>query len=246
MVDSKNWFKSWFDSPYYHLLYDKRDENEAKQFLNALILHLNPHPDSKILDLACGKGRHSIHLNKMGYDVLGVDLSEESINHAKRFENNSLHFQKGDMRNLCLDRKFDLTLNLFTSFGYFLEEKENIKVIQSLENILSLGGSILIDYLNCFKTIQNLPSEEEINKHNINFLTKKSIENGFIVKEIEFQDKGESFFFKEFVKLIELKDFMRYFELCGLEIYEYFGDYKLNPFIEEESERLIMLVKRKQ
>ncbi len=246
MVDSKNWFKSWFDSPYYHLLYDRRDEDEAKRFLNKLINHLNPHPNSKILDLACGKGRHSIHLSNMGFDVLGVDLSEESITHAKQFENKNLHFEKGDMRSLSLDRRFDLTLNLFTSFGYFLEEKENIKVIQSLDSVLNQDGSIVIDYLNCFKTIQNLPKEEEIRKHNITFHTRKEIKDGFIVKEIEFQDKGKPFFFKEFVKLIDLEDFIRYFNQCGLVINEYYGDYKLNNFIKEDSERLIMLVKRKR
>src|SRR5436853_6516213 len=62
----REWFESWFDSPYYHVLYKERDDLEARSFLDSLIGYLNPAPGSTILDVACGKGRHSLYLNQKG------------------------------------------------------------------------------------------------------------------------------------------------------------------------------------
>ena len=75
----KDWFKDWFNSPYYHLLYKNRDDNEARSFMDVLLQKLNMKEGSCILDLACGKGRHSKYLNEKGFDVTGVDLAKESI-----------------------------------------------------------------------------------------------------------------------------------------------------------------------
>ena len=65
MMTEKEWFEEWFDSPYYHMLYKNRDSKEAENFLNNLISGLPMQPGSKVLDVACGKGRHSIFLNKI-------------------------------------------------------------------------------------------------------------------------------------------------------------------------------------
>ena len=77
--NSESWFTSWFDTPYYHILYKDRDDKEAQIFMDNIVHYLNLPEEAKILDLACGKGRHSIYLNKLGYNVTGVDLSENSI-----------------------------------------------------------------------------------------------------------------------------------------------------------------------
>ena len=111
------WFESWFDSPYYHVLYKNRDFSEAELFIDKLIQLIEPTKASRVLDLACGKGRHSIYLNKKGFDVTGIDLSEKSIACAKTAENETLHFYMHDMRKLFRTNYFDVVLNLFTSFG---------------------------------------------------------------------------------------------------------------------------------
>src|SRR3954449_2448025 len=76
------WFKEWFNSPYYHQLYFNRDMSEAAAFIDKLITHLKPAPGSTMLDVACGKGRHSLQLANKGFDVTGIDLSEDSIQEA--------------------------------------------------------------------------------------------------------------------------------------------------------------------
>ncbi|MBC7524978.1 MAG: methyltransferase domain-containing protein, partial [Flavobacterium sp.] len=117
-ANSKTWYASWFDSPYYHILYKDRNYREAQIFMDNLTRYLNLPEKAKVLDLACGKGRHSIYLNQLGFEVTGVDLSENSILEAKKNENESLHFNVHDMRN-PFHQKFDAIFNLFTSFGYF-------------------------------------------------------------------------------------------------------------------------------
>ena len=113
------WFEEWFDTPYYHILYSNRDYREAENFLNLLTAFLKLEKKSSIIDLACGKGRHSIYLNKLGYKVLGLDLSEQSISYDKKFENESLEFRVHDMRNRIESEPVDSVFNLFTSFVYF-------------------------------------------------------------------------------------------------------------------------------
>ncbi len=119
MLCDKNrcWFENWFDSPYYHVLYKHRDFSEAELFIDKLIKYFNPNSNSRFLDLGCGKGRHSIYLNKKGYNAVGIDLSEENIAGASQFENENLKFCVEDMRNMDRTNQFDYVLNLFTSFG---------------------------------------------------------------------------------------------------------------------------------
>ena len=88
--ETNTWYESWFDTKYYHILYKDRNYREAQVFMDNLTHYLNLPEKAKVLDLACGKGRHSIYLNQCGYDVIGADLSEENILHCKKFENDHL------------------------------------------------------------------------------------------------------------------------------------------------------------
>ena len=142
------WFEEWFDTPYYHILYSNRDYREAENFLNLLTGFLKLEKKSSIIDLACGKGRHSIYLNKLGYKVLGLDLSEQSISYDKKFENESLEFRVHDMRNRIESEPVDAVFNLFTSFGYFETEEEDKSVFRSVSEVLKSKGYFVLDFLN--------------------------------------------------------------------------------------------------
>lgn len=128
--DTKNWFTSWFDTDFYHILYKDRDEQEAKFFMDNLTQYLNLPEDARILDLPCGRGRHSVYLNELGYNVVGADLSANSIAFARKFENENLKFTQFDMRTVYGD-KFDAVFNLFTSIGYFENEEDNARTIHA-------------------------------------------------------------------------------------------------------------------
>lgn len=243
--EKADWFEDWFNSPYYHILYKKRDELEAEIFLDALIKFIQPQTGSRILDVACGKGRHSIYLNKKGFDVTGFDLSSESIRHNKKFENENLTFYLHDMREVFRSNYFDLVLNLFSSFGYFEKERDNVRCINSHTTALKKNGIFVFDYFNANKVIQAGDSTAKIVVDEINFQIEKSIQNGFVCKKITFSDKGNSYSFEENLLLAQRKDIEKYFNIEGLEIYKLFGSYELEEFDEQKSERLIVLAKKK-
>ena len=100
MTPKIEWVGEWFGSPYYHILYKNRDSNEARLFLDKLIDYLGIKKEDKILDLACGKGRHAVYLNEKGLDVTGFDICQENIRKAKDHENDRLHFHVHDMDTL--------------------------------------------------------------------------------------------------------------------------------------------------
>lgn len=134
------WFKNWFDSPYYHQLYFNRDESEAAAFINKLIEYLKPASRSRMLDVACGKGRHSLQLANKGFDVTGIDLSAYSIQEALKHECENLHFYQHDMRLPFWINYFDYAFNFFTSFGYFQTQRENDNAIRTIAQSLKQQG----------------------------------------------------------------------------------------------------------
>ncbi len=240
-MQDNDWFINWFNSPYYHILYKDRDLKEAEGFIDNLVTFLKPLPDSKILDIACGKGRHSIYLNKKGFDVTGIDLSTESIQYASQYENERLSFFVHDMRRVLRTNDFDYVFNLFTSFGYFEKEKDNKDVIHAAATALRKNGILVIDFMNVTKTILNLKTSETKTIDGIDFQIKRYVADNFLIKDIYFSDQGKEFNFRERVKIVTLDDFNTYFKRAGITIKHLFGDYQLNIFDPEKSDRLILI-----
>lgn len=239
------WFESWFDTPYYHLLYSNRDYTEAENFITKLTADLQLPPNAKIIDLACGKGRHSVFLNTLGYDVLGLDLSRKSIEFDKKFENQTLSFDVHDMRDPIDADPMDAVFNLFTSFGYFDNENDDKKVFHSVFSALKPGGFFVLDYLNEEFVRKNIVPEAVVTRGDIEFKITKKIEGRHIIKDIRFEDKGKPYHFFEKVKLHTLEAINSYAEECGFERIKIWGDYQLNEFDKEKSPRCINLFKKK-
>lgn len=239
---TKAWYASWFDTPFYHILYKDRDYSEAQRFMDNLTHYLNLPEGGKILDLACGKGRHSIYLNTLGYEVTGVDLSEQSIAHAKQFENETLQFNVHDMTKAYPDT-FDAVFNLFTSFGYFEDDTCNLKTISAIKAELNEFGFGVIDFMNANYVIKHLVKEDIKTVEGIDFKQKRHVTDGYIVKDISFTHEGEHYEFQERVKALTLQDFETLFNKANVHLLEVFGDYKLNKYHPETSERLIMIFK---
>ncbi|MBU2928231.1 class I SAM-dependent methyltransferase [Winogradskyella psychrotolerans] len=239
---TKQWYASWFDTPYYHILYKDRDYTEAQNFMDNLTNYLNLPEHGKILDLACGKGRHSVYLNSLGYHVTGADLSEQSITHAKQFENETLRFDVHDMSKPYPDT-FDAVFNLFTSFGYFEDENCNLETIKSIQLELNEFGFGVIDFMNTNHVIDNLIAEDIKTVEGIDFHQKRSVKDGYIIKDISFDADGEHFEFQERVKAFTLQDFETLFEKAGVYLLDVFGDYKLHKYHAKSSERMIMIFK---
>lgn len=244
-MNNKEWFAEWFDSPYYHVLYKDRNHEEAAGFISKLMAYLSLESQVQILDLACGKGRHSVHLNQLGYHVKGVDLSVQSIAYAKQFENERLQFEVKDLRNLGFEQNFDIALNLFTSFGYFDSIAVNIEVLKGIHQSLQPKGKLVIDFFNAKKVVEQLNPHELKTIDGIEFQLRKKVENQSIIKDILFKDQGQTFQYQEKVQALSFEDFKIMLAASGFEIIQTWGDYHLNRFDENKSERLIILAVKK-
>ncbi|WKV12709.1 class I SAM-dependent methyltransferase [Marivirga harenae] len=240
----KEWFNEWFGSPFYHILYKNRDEKEAQFFLSKLLSFLNIPKDAKLLDVACGSGRHSIFLNKQDFEVDGIDISERNIELAKSYENEKLHFHVQDMRESIKENYFNYAFNLFTSFGFFKSEDENQKCINSISDSLQSGGIFTLDFLNPYRVIHNLVKEEIKTIDGIDFHLKRNFDGESIIKEIDFHANGENYHFEERVKAIRRLSFLEYFRNANFMLVQTFGDYELNEYVPETSERMIFIVKK--
>ena len=241
-MEKKDWFTDWFNTSYYHILYKERNDAEAQLFMKNITSFLNLPKTTHILDLPCGKGRHSVFLNSLGYKVTGGDLAENSINLAKKFENDTLKFKVHDMRK-PFNNKYDAVFNLFTSFGYFDDDKEDVQILHNIKNGLNKGGAFVFDFLNAEKVKLNLVEEEIKIVDTIAFNIKREIKNGFILKHISFFANGKQHSYTEQVKYLDLAKMTSFFKEVGVTITNIFGDYNLNPFQAKTSDRLILVAK---
>ncbi|MDO8365806.1 MAG: methyltransferase domain-containing protein [Saprospiraceae bacterium] len=240
----KEWFAEWFDSPYYHQLYKSRDENEAKAALDNLLRALQLSPGSRVLDLACGKGRHSRYLAEKGFAVTGLDISPASILFARQFEHAQLEFYQHDMRKSFRINYFDAVMNMFTSFGYFKTDTDHLLALKNVSKDLRSGGLFLLDYFNARFVHQNLLRSEEKTVDRITFSLKRWVRNGYVFKSVEFQAAERILHFQEQVRLFELFDFESLLSKAGLRLSQTYGDYDLSEFDPNTSKRLILIAEK--
>jgi len=245
-MSSPQWFENWFNSPYYHLLYNHRNYDEALEFIQNLsrLLSLNEH--DKVWDLACGKGRHSMALHKLGLDVTGTDLASNSIQEANQSAENGLDFYVHDMREPFRENHFDVVLNLFTSLGYFDDENDNEKVFRNIDFALKTNGWFAIDFFNKHKVLKSFRSGYTEKRGEITFHIQKSIKNNRIIKHIEFNCGEKDYFFEEQVSLLELEDLKNFAKNTSLKIQKVYGNYQFEEFDPAQSDRLIVIFKKEK
>jgi SAM-dependent methyltransferase len=240
------WYKNWFGSPYYKILYQNRDEVEAQEFVENLLAYLQPRAGSRMLDIACGEGRYARQLNDHGFDVTGIDISPGSIDVAKKQESDKLHFFVQDMRLPFYINYFDYAFNFFTSFGYFEHDRDHALAAKSFSAALKNDGLLVVDYLNTEYVLANLVPEETVLRDDYTFNIKRKIERKHVVKEISFTDRlGNDRTYAESVAAFSLADFIKIFKQAKMALVGTFGDYQLNTYHPTDSPRLIMIFKKK-
>ena len=246
MTREKPWFKEWFDSTYYHQLYFKRDKKEAAAFIDKLIDYLDPKPGSFMLDIACGKGRHSVQLASKGFNVTGIDLSEISIRKARKKENDHLHFYLHDMRLPFRINYYDYVFNFFTSFGYFRTRREHDNAIRTLAQSLRPGGITVIDYLNVYYAEDHLTHQSEIKIGQVNYYITRWFDEMHFFKKIIVEDQKlkAPLEFREKVAKFSLGDFTDMLSFQKMQVQGVFGDYSFNPYHVRKSPRMIIIAKK--
>lgn len=241
------WYQHWFNSGYYHKLYFQRNEEETTAFIHRLLQHLQPAPGSRMLDAACGRGRHSKLLAAAGYDVTGVDGAPESIAYAKQAETDTLHFYLNDIRLPSWMSYFDYAFNLFTSFGYFATQREHDNAVRTICQSLKPSGIVVFDYLNVHYNEANLLHNEVVTidgtryemhrwHDTSHFYKRISISDAALEQPLEVTEKRVKFSLGDFTDMLSYQN---------MQVTEVFGDYRLQPYDVRKTPRMIVLAKKK-
>ncbi len=229
------WYQKWFNEDYLKL-YQKRDTNDAKMQIELVLNTIKPDLKNTLLDLACGEGRHLSILNKYGYKVFGLDLSENLINSGRR-KYGKQKFIIGDIRNI--PGKFDIILSFFSSFGYFESDEENFSVFDAIFESLNQNGKFWFDFFNADFVKNNIAgiSKKKISEE-ITALEERKIENKRVIKKISFISKDKEEIYFESVRLFEKTELENALKKSGFIINKIFGNYSGDDW-SQNSERVI-------
>ncbi|MCU6712458.1 class I SAM-dependent methyltransferase [Paenibacillus sp. J5C_2022] len=243
--------KPWYEQSFgkdYMIVYRHRDRENAGMEVRSMAQALHIPIGSSVLDIGCGMGRHALALAEAGYKVTGVDLSEILLKEARAHDpNGAVTWRHGDMRDLPFpDGSFHATVNMFTSFGYFSSEADNVRVLEQIRRVLKPGGAFLIDFLNPSYVARNLvpESRRRDEESGLHIAEVRSIVDGWVQKEITVSDggmDGEKREYLERVKLCPLEWFQLHLPQAGLRLERILGHYDGSPYEEAASPRMIMV-----
>jgi len=241
-----DWFKYWFNSHHYFLLYQNRNEEEAEQFFSLVKKYVPIKSDWKILDFCCGYGRLSKVIAKKGYKVTGLDLSENFIKRAfeeSRKENLQIEFIQCDAREFNEAEKYHLGISFFTSFGYFSDE-ENELTFKNLVKSIIKDGWLVFDYFNADFVQKNLNEKEDFEFDGLLINITRTIEGNRINKIIKINSATGEEEYIESVRIYSFAELEKLFVKNGLIIKNVFGDYSGNE-LTENSPRVIIIAQKK-
>ena len=238
---SSNWYENWFGNEYL-TVYSHRDEEEARQLVQLILNSVSLDNNSKIIDLCCGQGRHAHLFAQEGFEVYGFDLSRKLLQVAKYKNENSENtfFVQADMRYLPVVHSFDLLLNLFTSFGYFQSDKENLAVFEQFHQALKKGGFFVFDYFNSPYLKEHLVRYHREQIGELMVEQERYIEDSRVEKIIRLNRDGKESTFYESVKMYKPEQILKMMEETGLNVGYIFGDYS-GSSLTENSERMIVI-----
>ncbi|MDH4222246.1 MAG: class I SAM-dependent methyltransferase [candidate division Zixibacteria bacterium] len=243
------WWENFFDE-YYPEVYANLETLTSKE-IDGVVKILGVKPRNRILDLCCGYGRHSHELARRGYKVTGYDLSSFFIQRAKR-EAESLKikvkFVQGDMRELPFKSEFNSVINMFTSFGYFQSERDNLKVLKGINAALRPKGLFLLDTINRELILKDFQMRRWVQRKNF-WMLEDSLFDPFTSRQettrtllFENQPRREYFFS---LRLYTLTEMLSNLKNTGFIIEQVLGDFDLNEY-STNSPRMIILARKKR
>lgn len=239
------WFRESFGEDYL-LVYKHRSQKEADQQISLILPLLELKAGEHILDLCCGTGRHSVALAKNGYRVTGFDLSDTLLAYAQQHNDGlPVTYQQGDMRELPFPNGFfNVVLNLFTSFGYFIEDSENEKVLQEISRVLQPGGRYLIDFLNRDYVQKHINPLTERQENGVTIREERTLDGDYVKKKIIVTEGSDERIYRERVKMYPREEMQEMIERSGLVVERIFGDYDRSDYTAD-SPRMIFFGRKR-
>lgn len=241
------WFEDWFASEDYLNVYSHRNKGDADSLLKLILANISIPANASILDSACGSGRHSDLLSKLGYNLFGFDLSKTLLQigqNNKKLHNSKVNYFCSDIRNIPLKTTFDVILNLFTSFGYFKSDKENFAIIDFASKNVKDGGYFVFDYLNPDYVRENLIQHSKQIIDSKKIVEDRRIQNGRVEKEIVIENDKFKHRYFESVQLYSFKELLFVFKNFGFHAIKKYGNYNGDLYDENNSERMIIIFQK--
>ena len=232
------WYTNWFGTRYYKLLYRHRDETDARPWVDSILARTGLPVASRVLDLACGRGRHARWFHEAGMQVTGIDISPESIDEARKTVPGA-RFLVHDIREPVSGQGFDLAVCLFTSIGYFERPEDDQRVIDSVAAVLAPGGWFVLDLMNADRVGSQLVPREELEVDGVRFHVARGLEEGVVVKRVRVSDAGQELHFQERVRAIAPVEVRRMMERAGLQVVGQTDGPEPRPFDPALSERCV-------
>ena len=236
-----DWYEEWFGQDYLDI-YQHRDESEAERAVELIATNLAGRNIDVVLDLACGAGRHTRVLRERWWTV-GLDLSMSLLKIARK-ESPEGPYVRADMRELPFAAEsFDLVVNLFTSFGYFDDDSEHVRVLVCVGAAMKHGGTIVIDFLNASQVRRDLVPYDERVENGITIEQRRTIspDDRFVEKRITLPERGREYI--ERVRLLSPRDLRTMLTSAGFKVAKLFGDYGGADWTED-SPRTILFASR--
>lgn len=227
------WFETWFDSPEYDLVYQHRTREEADRFVNLLISTLALPKGSRVVDIACGRGRHALAFARNGMDVHGYDLSERALRIAKEraeLENLRLSLYAHDKRVPVCTSCADLVVNLFTAFGYFATDEEHRNALRAMLHAVKPGGYFVQDFLNPEFVRAHLEPESRQDLGGLRVDIQRRVEHGRVHKTLTVFREYERYTFEESVALLTPEKITQWLQEAGFTLLHHWGTYDGQPW----------------
>ena len=245
------WYVSAFDRSYLER-YHQRDDREAARQIEFLQRSGQFNHGSRVLDLCCGAGRHSVRMAGLGARPIGVDLSLDLLQEARRDGRSAsvlIPWARADMRRLPFRSAcFDLDIQMFTAFGYFVKDSENQQVLAEVARVLSPGGSYVLDLLNRTRVVRTLVPESTDTREDgtvIHQQRRFDASSRRIEKQIlETTAEGVETRRFESVRVFDREEIAAWLLAVRLEVVELHGRFDESAFDPEQSERLIVFSRK--
>ncbi len=249
-VCSEAWWREFFESEdSIPLSFFPGDEETAEQ-VDGIISLLDLRPGETVADICCGMGRHAIPLAERGMDVIGLDVSEMMLQIADELAGDDARpaLIRGDAARLPLgDEAFDVVLNLFNSFGYFLDEGQNIAVLEETVRCLKPGGRFLMETRNRSYQILYAPYYQEVSRADGNAAVircRYDEAEHRMTSVWSDPDDPDEILYEAAIRLYGLDELREMFDSTGLEIDGVFSEYDGREF--EGWERMLILQAHKR
>ena len=246
-----NWYTEFFNEDY-PLIYRERLSQDATERESAFSVRaLGLQEGDRVLDLACGHGRHAVALARRGMVVTGQDLNEDYLQMARDgaaqagVEIETVH---GDMRDIPFTDEFDAVINMFTAFGYFESEDEDVRVLQAVANALKDGGKLLLDTINREWVLANyIQNDWHTDDGGNTFLEHREFDlvtgRNRVTFSIVTADGTRRDSPGHDVRLYTLTELVRLLQAAGLRLSATYGDYDSAPYAINTPRMIIVATK---